>query len=221
MTAEAVWTALGWLGNACFFSRFLLQWALSERARRCVAPPAFWWVSLAGSVLLGAYALHGGHPILLVGFLINGSIYARNLWLQRSHRELSATAMWTVAAAAALLALAAGRRTPSSEALPVAWIAVGALGQVVWSSRFVVQWIASERAGHSHFPPIFWRLSLLGNLLLLAYAFELGDPVFIAGLLPGPLVQVRNLALGRGAGADEDHRVRADRRALAEQHGSR
>ena len=221
MTAEAAWTALGWLGNACFFSRFLLQWALSERARRSVAPPAFWWVSLAGSVLLGAYALHGGHPILLAGFLINGSIYARNLWLQRSHRELSAAALWTVAAAAALLALAAGRRTASSEALPAAWIAVGALGQVAWSSRFVVQWIASERAGYSHFPPTFWRLSLVGNLLLLAYAFELGDPVFIAGLLPGPLVQVRNLALGRGAGADEDHRVRADGHALAEQHGSR
>jgi lipid-A-disaccharide synthase-like uncharacterized protein len=193
VTAESIWTTLGWLGNACFFSRFLLQWALSERARRSVAPPAFWWVSLAGSVLLGAYALHGGHPILLVGFLINGSIYARNLWLQRSHRELSATAMWTVAAGAALLALVAGGREASSDALSPAWIVVGALGQIAWSSRFVVQWIASERARKSIIPAAFWFFSIGGGIVLLIYAIYRRDPVFIAGQALGLVIYSRNI----------------------------
>ena len=64
--------------------------------------------------------------------------------------------------------------------------------------RFLIQWVASERRGSSHFPPAFWIVSLVGNLALLAYALRLGDPVYIAGFLPGPLVQVRNLVLGGG-----------------------
>ena len=75
------------------------------------------------------------------------------------------------------------------------------LGQSLFGSRFVVQWYASERSGDAHFPASFWWLSLSGNLLLLAYVVELGDPVFIAGFLPGPLVQARNLWLLRRAGA--------------------
>jgi lipid-A-disaccharide synthase-like uncharacterized protein len=77
----------------------------------------------------------------------------------------------------------------------VLWLAVGVVGQTVWSSRFVVQWYMSERHGRSHFPEAFWWISLLGNALLLAYAVRLADPVWIAGLCLGPLVQLRNLML--------------------------
>jgi len=210
------WTVAGWLGNACFFSRFLVQWALSERARRSVAPPIFWWISLAGSLLLGSYALHTGRPILLAGFAVNGAIYARNLWIRRFGGRTPAAALWCAGAAALLLTVTAASRTAAEATLPWGWIACGVLGQAAWSSRFVVQWIASERRGESHFPPVFWRLSLFGNALLLAYALRLGDAVFIAGLVPGPLVQLRNLALGRrvaaagvGVGPDEDHGVAA------------
>ena len=74
-------------------------------------------------------------------------------------------------------------------------LVVGAVGQSVWSSRFVVQWYLSEREGHSHFPQAFWWISLVGNTLLLTYAVRLGDPVWIAGLCLGPVVQIRNLML--------------------------
>ena len=86
-------------------------------------------------------------------------------------------------------------RASTRDALP--WLVTGMLGQALWVSRFPVQWWLSERAGRSHFPPVFWWLSLLGNLLLLAYALHLGDPVFVLGFLPGPLLQARNLALAR------------------------
>ena len=54
--AIAPLTVCGWLGQACFFTRFLLQWAASERARRSVVPRAFWWLSLAGAALMSGYA---------------------------------------------------------------------------------------------------------------------------------------------------------------------
>jgi len=77
------------------------------------------------------------------------------------------------------------------------WFALGLLGQAIFFSRFLVQWIASERAGRSHVPPLFWWLSLAGSMLLLAYAIHRKDPVFVLGQAFGWLVYTRNLALLR------------------------
>ena len=75
------WAAIGWIGNGFYFSRFLLQWLQSERARRSVTPSVFWWLSLGGVLFLGSYALHEEQAILIPAFCINGAIYVRNLWL--------------------------------------------------------------------------------------------------------------------------------------------
>jgi lipid-A-disaccharide synthase-like uncharacterized protein len=190
----------GWVGNACFFSRFLVQWLRSERAGRSVAPPLFWWLSLAGSALLGAYAVRGDRYVLLVGFVVNGGIYARNLWIQghplgRPRRGgAGAGALAVLAVFALAVAGAAELRVGVDRSVP--WLACAGLGQLVWSTRFVVQWWFTERRGESHFPASFWWLSLAGNALLLAYAAHLADPIFIAGYLPGPILQIRNLMLG-------------------------
>ena len=77
----SVWDVLAWAGQACFFSRFLIQWLASERARRSVAPVVFWWLSLAGSVLLGSKTIADGDAVLTPGYLVNGSIYLRNIFL--------------------------------------------------------------------------------------------------------------------------------------------
>ena len=195
---------LGWVGNACFFSRFLVQWALSERARRSLTPAVFWRLSLVGTTCLGLYSAEEGKYVLLVGYVLNSTIYARNLWMQRT----SGTRTLTPAAAAlvalvAISGLVAGAlfNLHTDPDASVAWVACAGLGQAIWSSRFVVQWWHSERAGLSHFPPVFWWLSLAGNALLLSYAVHLGDPIFIAGFIPGPIVQVRNLMLQRRASA--------------------
>jgi lipid-A-disaccharide synthase-like uncharacterized protein len=188
----------GWLGNACFFSRFFVQWWMSERARRSVAPASFWWLSLAGTVGLGAYALGRETYVLFAGYVLNGLIYARNLGLRR-RRGIPAGAATALALATAAVLVASAlwelRERPQSR---IEWVVVAAVGQALWSSRFLVQWWASERASHSHFPRAFWWLSLAGNALLLAFAMHLPDPVLIAGFLPGPLVQIRNLMLDRG-----------------------
>lgn len=73
------------------------------------------------------------------------------------------------------------------------WVLLGIAAQAMFTLRFVVQWVASERAGHSVVPLAFWLFSIGGGVLLLAYALYRRDPVFIAGQAFGVLVYVRNL----------------------------
>ncbi len=73
------------------------------------------------------------------------------------------------------------------------WLLLGFLAQGLFTMRFLVQWIASERAGHSVIPLAFWILSIFGGLLLLIYALYRKDAVFIAGQAFGVFVYLRNL----------------------------
>lgn len=80
------------------------------------------------------------------------------------------------------------------------WIAFGLLGQAFFFSRFLVQWLASEKAGESVFPMAFWYLSLSGGMLLLIYAIYRQDPVFILGQSTGAFIYLRNIHLRRMKG---------------------
>jgi lipid-A-disaccharide synthase-like uncharacterized protein len=73
------------------------------------------------------------------------------------------------------------------------WIGVGFLGQALFSLRFLVQWITSERQRRSVVPLAFWYFSLAGGTVLLAYAIWRRDPVFIAGQAGGLIIYLRNL----------------------------
>jgi len=73
------------------------------------------------------------------------------------------------------------------------WVVLGFVAQGLFTMRFIVQWIASERAGHSVIPTAFWFLSIGGGLLLLVYALYRKDAVFIAGQAFGTFVYLRNL----------------------------
>ncbi len=75
------------------------------------------------------------------------------------------------------------------------WLLVGLLGQGLFTARFIVQWLVSERKGDSVVPVTFWWLSLLGGGALLSYAISRHDPVIIVGQVMGLLVYVRNLML--------------------------
>ena len=76
-----------------------------------------------------------------------------------------------------------------------AWIVLGFVAQAMFTMRFVVQWIASERAGRSVVPVAFWLFSLGGGTLLLIYAIQRQDPVFIAGQGFGLIIYIRNMWL--------------------------
>lgn len=75
------------------------------------------------------------------------------------------------------------------------WVIVGFAGQFLFMMRFIVQWMASERAKKSVMPVAFWFFSMGGGVVLLIYALHQADPVFIAGQGLGLIIYLRNLAL--------------------------
>lgn len=75
------------------------------------------------------------------------------------------------------------------------WVILGFIAQLMFTARFVVQWIASEQQGRSVIPLAFWFFSIAGGVLLLAYAIYRRDPVFILGQAFGVFVYLRNLYL--------------------------
>ena len=81
---------------------------------------------------------------------------------------------------------------------------IGFIGQGLFSMRFIIQWIASERAGRSVIPSSFWIFSLGGSVLLLTYAIYRKDPVFILGQAPNVLIYSRNIYLLKKGRATEE-----------------
>ena len=80
------WLAVGFLGQALFSARFLVQWLSSEKMKKSVIPKAFWYFSVAGGATLLAYAIHRQDPVFIVGQAAGLFIYARNLqflWRER------------------------------------------------------------------------------------------------------------------------------------------
>jgi lipid-A-disaccharide synthase-like uncharacterized protein len=76
-----VWLAIGFLGQALFAARFLVQWIVSERRRESVVPVAFWYLSLGGAAILLAYAIWRRDPVFVLGQAFGFVVYARNLAL--------------------------------------------------------------------------------------------------------------------------------------------
>ena len=76
--------------------------------------------------------------------------------------------------------------------LEILFLIIGFLGQGVFASRFIVQWLYSERRGESYIPIIFWYLSILGGCSLLIYAIYRRDPVIITGQSFGIIIYLRN-----------------------------
>jgi len=81
-----IWKAIGWLGNAVFFSRFFVQWYATEKLKRVVVPTAFWWLSLLGSLLLLSYAIfYRADSVFVFAYAFTWIPYIRNLVIHRRH----------------------------------------------------------------------------------------------------------------------------------------
>jgi lipid-A-disaccharide synthase-like uncharacterized protein len=88
VSTTGFWLMVGFLGQAIFTARFLAQWAASEREKRSVVPVVFWWLSLAGGLILLVYAARRNDPVIVVGQSLGVVVYVRNLMLSgRSRRE--------------------------------------------------------------------------------------------------------------------------------------
>lgn len=84
---DIIWLLVGLTGQALFSMRFLLQWIATERERKSVVPVAFWYYSIAGSIVLFAYAAYKQDPVFMLGQTFGVVIYARNLYFIYKERQ--------------------------------------------------------------------------------------------------------------------------------------
>ena len=84
------WVLLGFIAQAFFTMRFLVQWIASERAGHSVIPIAFWWCSIGGGMLLLIYALYRRDPVFIAGQAFSFFVYARNLYFVMRDRKSAA-----------------------------------------------------------------------------------------------------------------------------------
>ncbi|MBI2467297.1 MAG: lipid-A-disaccharide synthase N-terminal domain-containing protein [Candidatus Rokubacteria bacterium] len=83
-----LWLVVGFLGQACFFTRFLVQWVASELRRESVVPVSFWYFSLAGALILLAYSIYRMDPVFILGQSFGFVVYTRNLYLIARKRRV-------------------------------------------------------------------------------------------------------------------------------------
>ncbi len=75
------WLVIGFVGQALFGMRFLIQWIISEKRGESVIPLPFWYFSIGGSIILLSYAIHKQDPVFILGQSLGSMIYIRNLIL--------------------------------------------------------------------------------------------------------------------------------------------
>jgi len=84
----AIWLVIGFLGQAFFFMRFVVQWIASEKARKSIIPSAFWFFSIGGGIVLLIYAIYREDPVFIAGQALGLVIYSRNIFfIFREKRE--------------------------------------------------------------------------------------------------------------------------------------
>lgn len=208
-------TAIGFLAQALFSARILVQWVMSERARRVLSPTVFWVLSLMGSCLLCTYGWLRTDFAIILGQFLSYYVYlwnlkAKGVWRSARVRRTAALriASTGLRIALALLPVAAvtavlTHRPDALQALfdapgiPLWLLLYGSAGQIIFTLRFIYQWYYSSRHGLSALPAGFWIISLAGSLTIVSYAIMRLDPVLIVGQSFGIVAYTRNLIILR------------------------
>lgn len=96
MDSEHIWVIVGFFGQAFFSARFLIQWIVSERAKKSIVPTAFWLFSIGGGATLLAYSIYREDPVFIAGQGTGLLIYFRNIQFILKHRKAEAEPPRTV-----------------------------------------------------------------------------------------------------------------------------
>lgn len=195
---------LGFLAQLLFSARLVMQWFSSEKAKKLKTPALFWKLSLLASILLFIYGyLRQDLAIMLGQFLIYG-VYVRNLQLNGEWRKanwffkLLAIGFPVVLAFYALFYKPLAWSTLTEGENLSSWlVALGILGQLIYTSRFFYQWYFAEKTGKAVLPQGFWMLSLLGSSFLFTYGVFRNDPVLMSAHFFGGMIYIRDLYIAR------------------------
>ena len=198
---------IGFLAQVFFSARILLQWILSERAKKVISPAIFWQLSIVGSYLLFVYGWLRDDFAIILGQIISYYIYIWNLDKKHQWKKLPfiiRTLLLLTPVAAILYMLKDASAFVDqffrNEKIPLWLLIYGSMGQIIFTLRFVYQWIYSKRKDESLLPIGFWVISLFGSLIIVSYAIYRRDPVLILGQSTGLIADSRNIYLSRRAG---------------------
>lgn len=194
---------LGLSAQLFFAARTLLQWLKSEAAKKTVSPVSYWIFSVAGACLMFVYGVLRNDFSIILGQFISYYIYLWNLeangiW-KRLHR---ATRIFLPALPLVAVAILLKDSVEYSQSffhnseIPVWLVIFGSAGQVMFTLRFIYQFIFSHRRHISVLPRGFWVISLTGSCLIVAYGIIRLDIVLILGQSFGLVSYIRNLILG-------------------------
>lgn len=193
---------LGLVAQGLFAGRFVVQLLQSEKSHKVESPALFWQLSLLASFLLILYGFIRSDIVIVVGQLVGYLVYIRNLQIKGEWKILpySIRLLAFLLPPVLLLFLIFGVNynwekfiaNPEIEGLLLTW---GTLGQVIFTSRFVVQWIYSEKISESAFPVSFWYISIVGAVMVAVYAVLRQDAVLFIGQAFGLLAYSRNVFL--------------------------
>lgn len=199
----AVIFSIGLLAQGFFSARILVQWILSERARKVLSPDIFWILSLAGSYLLCLYGWLREDFAIVLGQFISYYVYIYNLRLkgvwQRWPRSVRLLLLLTPIAVIGIAALQPEKLADTflrNDDIPLWLLIYGSAGQILFTLRFVYQWYVSRKLQRSELPPGFWIISLAGSTAIVSYAIFRLDPVLILGQSFGLVAYARNLYIG-------------------------
>ena len=198
---------IGFLAQVFFSARILLQWILSERAKKVISPAIFWQLSIVGSYLWFVYGWLRDDFAIILGQIISYYIYIWNLDKKHQWKKLPfiiRTLLLLTPVAAILYMLKDASAFVDqffrNEKIPLWLLIYGSMGQIIFTLRFVYQWIYSKRKDESLLPIGFWVISLFGSLIIVSYAIYRRDPVLILGQSTGLIAYSRNIYLSRRAG---------------------
>lgn len=196
--------SIGFLAQILFSSRLLIQWITSEKQRKVITPSTFWTLSLIASFLLFIYGYLRLDFAIMLGQSLTYFIYIRNLQLQGQWQKFPKLIRYLLFVVPILIVIFYYNNNKidvellfKNEAIPTWLLVLGIVAQVIFTLRFVYQWIHSERNKASSLPMGFWVLSLIGATMILSYAIIRKDPVLFTGHLFGLIIYARNAYLIR------------------------
>lgn len=198
--------SVGFLAQFLFSGRTIYQWLSSEKAKKVIAPRFFWQVSLFASFLLFVYGYLRDDFAIMLGQSITYFIYIRNIQLEghwKKFPKVSRLFLWLFPVFIIVYYYNNNRMDIQNlfdaENIPLYLLILGVVAQLLFTFRFIYQWIYSEKRKFSSLPKGFWLISLLGSSLILIYGVLRSDPVLIAGHVFGIVVYIRNMKILRHA----------------------
>lgn len=192
---------IGFLAQLFFFSRMFVQWFISEKAGKVLSPTIFWQISLLASLLMMVYGILRLDLAILLGQILTYIIYIRNLQLKGDWEKIAPGIRFLtilIPIVGFIYLLFNSQIVPdilNNPDIPKYVAIWGIVAQIVFTFRFVYQWIYSEKKKESQLPAGFWIISITGASMIILYALYRKDPVLLAGSIGGIVVYSRNLYL--------------------------